>query len=487
MFERLHHRWLESGEVVRAARAAFWIGFRLLGFGEIARATGWLARSERLVETHGDPCVERGYLLLPLAHRHFSSGNLDAAYATAGSAAEIGDRFGDRDLAAFARTIQGRTLVRQGRLNDGLALLDEVMVSATSDELSTIFTGLIYCGVIDVCRSVYAIERAHEWTRVLTEWCDSQPQLVPFTGACLVHRAEILQLHGQWTEAIAEAERATERFDTAEEPIGAGEAFYQRAEIHRLRGEFSAAEEAYREASRLGRQPQPGLSLLRLVQGKNEVAAQGVRGALESANDALKRARFLPAHWEIALAIGEVEEARRTSAELTETASRFDAEVLGAMAAHARGAMCLADRDPRGALAPLRDAFEVWQRVGAPYLAARVRVLLAEACQAAGDHEGAALERDAARTVFTELGAAPDLARLEALAHPTRGERPHGLTPRELEVLRLVAAGGTNKAIAKQLFVSEKTIDRHVSNIFSKLNVPSRAAATAYAYEHELL
>src|SRR5262245_11908351 len=230
--ERLHHLHVQGGEPKRAARAAFWIGFRLLGLGETARGTGWLGRAERLVEPDVES-AEQGYLLLPVAQRHFLANELEAAYEVAARAVVIGERFGDRDLAEFARGIQGRALVRQGRLREGLARLDEVMVAATSDELSTVFTGLLYCMVIECCRTVYALDRAQEWTQALAQWCEVQPQLAPFTGECRVRRAEILALRGEWAEAIAEADRAAETFGRTE-PTGAGEAIYQRAELHRL-------------------------------------------------------------------------------------------------------------------------------------------------------------------------------------------------------------------------------------------------------------
>ena len=486
-YERLHHLHLEAGDPLRAAHSAFWLGFRLVGLGEIARASGWFARAERLIEGQGE-CALSGYLMLPLVHRQLAGGQLDAAFATADAAARIGERFGERDLTAFARLQQGQILVRQGEIARGMALLDEVMVAVTSDELSPAFTGMIYCTVIWCCRGVFALERARQWTTALSTWCDAQPQLVPFTGDCLVHRAEILQLHGEWQEAIAEARRASELFARAAETGRTpAEASYQAAEIHRLRGEFTAADEAYRVASRQGLDPQPGLALLRLAQGKKETAAGGIRQAAAAAREALQRARLLPAYVEIMLAVGDLEEARRGAAELEETAARMDSGILGAMAAHARGAVDLAEGDARGAVASLRSAFAVWQQVGAPYLAARLRVLIARACEALGDREGAQLERDAARGVFAELGAAPDLAQLEAGTRGGRSEAARGLTQRELEVLRLLATGRTNRAIAEQLFLSEKTIDRHVSNIFTKLDVSSRAAATAYAYEHQLV
>jgi len=348
-------------------------------------------------------------------------------------------------------------------------------------------TGLIYCSVIDACQQVYALARAWEWTSALAQWCEAQPQMVAFTGTCLVHRAEIMQLHGAWSEAIDEARRACERTSYGIEQQPPAAAFYQQAEVHRLRGEFTAADDAYRCASQRGYDPQPGLALLRMTQGRTDAAAAAIRRVASATTDQLQRTRLLPAYVEIMLSVGDIEDARHASRELATIAEGFDTGVLRAMAAHAQGAVELAEGDVQAALGSLRRAFEAWQHAEAPYEAARVRVLVGMACRAFGDDEGAGLELNAARAVFERLGATPDLARIDALTKGVPSGHPHGLTPRELQVLRLVAAGKTNKIIAAELFLSEKTVDRHVSNIFNKLDVPSRAAATAYAYEHKLI
>jgi DNA-binding CsgD family transcriptional regulator len=485
--DRAHQAHLDAGRGVRAVRCAFWLGLRFLFRGETGRATGWLARAERLLASEEQDCVERGYLLLPVVEQQLGAGDCAAAYATAAGAAEIGDRFGEADLSACARHLQGRVLVQQGQVEDGLALFDEAMVTVTGGQLSPLMTGLIYCSVIEGCQQVYALGRAREWTSALAEWCAAQPEMVAFTGTCLVHRAEIMQLHGAWRDAIEAARRACERCLQTANRQAAAAAFYQQAEVHRLCGELAAADEAYRSASHWGWDPQPGLALLRLAQGRTEPAAAAIRRAVSATTDRLQRTRLLPAYIEIMLAVGDIEEARAACRELEEAARSLDTEVLGAMVAHACGAVELAAGDARAALGPLRRAFEIWQRVEAPYAAARVRVLVGLACRALGDDDGGGLELDAARAVFEQLGAAPDLARIDALTRGAPSGRPHGLTPRELQVLRLVATGKTNKAIAAGLSVSEKTVDRHVSNILTKLDVPSRAAATAYAYQHQLI
>jgi ATP/maltotriose-dependent transcriptional regulator MalT len=307
--------------------------------------------------------------------------------------------------------------------------------------------------------------------------------MVAFTGACLVHRAEIMQFHGAWPEALVEAGRAYERSKQAP-PKSPGAALYLQAEIYRLRGDYTKADEAYRDASRLGYEPQPGLALLRLAQGRTDAASAAIRRLLIATTDG-QRAKLLPAYLEIMLAAGEVEDASSACQELQALAEAFDTDVLRAAAAQGHGALALGHGDARAAIGPLRRAFELWERLEAPYEAARVRVLLGQACQALGDDEAAGLEFDAARSAFARLGAQPDLARLHTARAPTSPPGP--LTTRELEVLRLIAGGHTNKGIAGKLRLSERTVDRHVSNILNKLDVPSRAAATAYAYAHQLI
>jgi DNA-binding CsgD family transcriptional regulator len=490
LMERLYQALLDQGRPLRAARIAFWIGFRLGALGEAARGSGWYGRSQRLVDAHDQPCAERGYLMVPAGRRQLIAGDVEAAARIAAEAVAIGEREGEADLTAMARCLLGRVLVAQGRVEDALVLMDEVMVASSAGELSPLVTCLTYCLVISSCQQVYAVDRAREWTALLAPWWDEQPQLVTFVGSCLVHRAEILELGGAWGEAALAARRASERCPPAVDPEATGQAHYQRAEIHRLRGERAAAEEAYGAASQLGCEPQPGLALLRLQEGNTEAAAGAIRRVLGATSNRWRRVRLLPAFVEVLLAAGALDEARAASDELAQIAGELNTEVIGAIAAHARGAVLLAQGDAQAALAPLEQAFRVWHKVGAPYLAARPRVLLARACLALGDADGARLALAAAREVFQRLGAAPDLAAIDDLAaalDPAKGAGPHRLTPRELQVLRLVASGKTNRAIAVELSLSEKTIDRHVSNIFNKIDVPTRAAATAYAYEHHLV
>jgi DNA-binding NarL/FixJ family response regulator len=476
--ERLHQLQLDAGDTLAAARPAFWLVMYLFLGGQMGPATGWLARAERLVgETD---CVERAYLLLPAAFRLRAAGDAERAAALMAEAATCGLRFGDRDLFALASHAQGHILVRSGRVLEGLERLDEAMVAVTAGEVGPITSGVVYCGVIMGCQAAFEPRRAAEWTAALARWCERQPDMVAFNGRCRVHRAEIMQLRGEWSEALEEAEHAV-RFASTTRREAIGEAAYVQGEVHRLRGALGAAEEAYRRASGHGREPYPGLALLRLEQGRVDAALTAIQRVLGTTTMVVDRARLLPAYAEILLAAGDVEGARAAADELEQIATAYEVGVLGAVVAQTRGAVELAAGDAAAALVALRAAWRVWDEIQAPYEAARARALMSAACRALGDEDAAALERDAARQAFVELGAARDLARLDGV------DASHRLTARELEVLRLISAGHTNKAIAAELVLSERTVDRHVSNIFAKLAVSSRSAATAYAYEHQLV
>jgi DNA-binding NarL/FixJ family response regulator len=485
--ERAHYGYLDAGDVPRAARCAFWVGDNLFWHDETAPARGWFARGQRLLEREALDCVERGYLLLPVLWEHLGAGDAPAAHATASEIVAIGERFGDLDLVAMGGMEQGNSLLKLGRMAEGRRLVDETMVAVTSGKLSPIVAGTVYCNTIAFCQAAYEFRRAREWTDALTKWCARQPDMIAHTGVCLVHRAEVMQLQGAWQEALEEARRVGERVEYGMlNRRVAGRAVYVRGEIQRLRGDFRAAEESYRTASRLGWEPQPGLALLRLAQGKTDAAAAAIRRVLRETTRPFKRAALLLAAVEILLAADEGDEAMGAHSELADIAAAHENEVLDAMAADAKGMVALARGEAEAALGPLRNAWHAWNELEATYEAARSRVRVAQACAALGDDDAAALELEAARGVFEQLGARPDAGHVASLLRPRRDER-HGLTARELEVLRLVAAGRTNKAIARALVLSDRTVDRHVSNIYAKLGVSSRAAATAHAYEHRLV
>jgi DNA-binding NarL/FixJ family response regulator len=481
--EEAHRAYLEGGDVPPAVRCAWWIGHNMLFRGRSAQAGGWFARGRRLLE-ECDDCVERGYLLAPVWLDQMGSGDPEGGCATAAQAAEIGERFGDPDLTWLARDDQARGLIAQGKVTEGLSLVEEVLIAALTDELSPIVTGIVYCNTISFCRDSYELRQAREWTQALTRWCSRQPEMIAHNGLCLVHRAEFLQLSGEWEGALTEARRSATRFTHgALNQIACGQAHYRQGEIHRLRGEFESAESAYREANRYGFEPQPGLSLLRLAQRKDSAAAAAIRRAVGEATEPLRRAGLLPTYVKIMLETGDLDAAHSGGRELARIAEERPNEVIEALSAQVRGTLLLSDGNPRVALVSLRRAVETWLQLEARYEVARLRVLIGLACRALGDEDTASLELETARHAFEELGAVPDLAALDARPKTDA----HSLTDRELDVLRHAAIGMSNREIAAKLVISEHTVARHLQNIFAKLGVSSRSAAGAFAFEHDLV
>lgn len=480
---RAHQCHLEAEDLPRSVRCAIWIGHSYLFRGQPTQAGGWFARAARLLKRVPGDCVERGYILIPVWLEQMRAGDFETGLATTIEAEQIAERFADPDLVWLARDDQARALLRLGRVEEGLTLVEELLLSVESEELSPFITGIVYCNTIDFCRDCFELRHVMEWTAALIEWCDQQPQMVTHNGLCLVHRAEIMQLMGGWGDALKEAERAAERFtEGVLNEFALGMAHYRQGEIHRLRGNFDRAEVAYQQASSFGFVPQPGTALMRLAQGRQEAAGASIRRSLAETSEPLARARLLGAYVEIMLAVGDTDAARTAANEIKRIAAHRSNDVLDAMSAKAQAEVSLAAGDVSGALVSVRRALSVWQLLAAPYEVARLRVLLATACRAFGDEEAARLELEAARADFALLGAEPDLVDLAGGA--TRAT--HGLSDREVEVLSLIAAGKSNREIAVDLSISEHTVARHVQNIFPKLGVSSRTAAAAFAFEHHL-
>ncbi len=483
---RAHKSHLDQQNTQHAVRCAFWLGIILLITGESARAGGWIARAERIVTDKGLDCAEKGLLLIPFALRSLMGGDAVKAQMQFEKALATGNRFNDRDLIALARLGLGQSLIQLEEVARGITLLDEVMIAAETEEIFPVARGIIYCAVVEACRKVWDLKRAQEWTSALNRWCASQPDLVPFRGQCLVRRAEIMQFYGEWTQALVETRNACRLLTRPPGEPAAGEAYYRKAELHRLRGHFDKAEDCYREAAKWGKKPQPGLALLRLSQGQADVAETSVRNVLHETANTLTRAELLPAVVTIMIAVKQFDEARNAAEEMLHIATVIDVPYLHAISLFCLGAVCYAEGDHHQALNHLQKAAKWWNALDIPYDSARTCEMKGLVYRTLGDKENAELEIAAARWIFEQLKAAPDLQRIDQLMIKRQMRDVHGLTLRELQVLRRVTSGMTNKSIAGDLFISERTVDRHMSNIFNKLGVSSRTAATTFAIRRNL-
>jgi ATP/maltotriose-dependent transcriptional regulator MalT len=479
--ERAYRRYLEEGSAKTAALVALDIGYTRMIRGDEAQGTGWLGRAERLLEDEG-PCAERGYLVYVAYEDALERSDLEQALEHARAVLVTGRRFDDPTLVALGVFAEGRVLIARGEVERGMELLDEAMVAATSDELDPGWAGNIYCSMMFACWQLADWRRAGEWTEVTARWCEAMPGAGPFMGICRAHRAQILQARGAWRDAEAEARRVLDELSDFM-PSMVGEAHYALGDLRRQRGELAAAEESYRAAHRLGRDPCPGLALLRLVQGRRQAAASSIARALEAAADEpLTRARLLPAAVEIALVADDVRRARRGADELMAIASEYGTLGLRAEADAACGTVMLAEGDPAAAAAQLGDALRGFQELRMPYQAARVRLLLADAHHALGHADDAALEEQTAQAELKRLGATPPPRPASA--------RSDGLSEREAEVLALVADGRSNQEIAAELVLSVRTVERHLATIYRKLGLhgrSARAAAVRYALGDEAL
>jgi ATP/maltotriose-dependent transcriptional regulator MalT len=474
---------IRNGDSLGAVRFASWLGLLLNVRGEIAVGGGWVARAQRLLETETDDVVERGYVLAHEFFQHLGRGDLARAAETAARVLETGRRFNEHDLIAQGLMMQGRMMIYFGRVPEGLALLDEAMVGLSAGEVSPIIAGMAYCSLIEACQELSDFSRAASWTSALTRWRDAQPGLVPYTGQCSLHRGQIMRLRGAYDEALAEFAQAQRRYEKEGTVAPAGMALTEQGDVLRIRGKLDEAEAAYRQAAEHGHEPQPGLALAWLARGRTTAAISAVRRLLAEAQDPVHRSWMLPAAVDVLVSAGLLDEARQDSDELTGIASAFGNSALRAMATYAAANVELASGELEDALSHARESYRLWSDVGAPYEAARARVLVARALRELGDEDSATTELAVARRAFAEVGAVPAAKEVDRLLGRAR---PAGLTERELEVLRLVAEGRSNPDIARVLVLSHKTVERHLSNIFTKLDVPSRTAAAAYAHEHGL-
>ena len=475
---------IRNGDSLGAVRFASWLGLLLNVRGESAVGGGWVARAQRLLESETEDVVERGYLLAHEFFQHLGRGDFARAAETAARVVETGRRFNEHDLIAQGLMMQGRIMIYAGRVPEGLALLDEAMIGLAAGEVSPIIAGMAYCSLIEACQELSDFSRAASWTSALTRWCDTQPGLVPYTGQCALHRGQIMRLRGAYDEALTEFAQAQRRYVKEGTVAPAGMALTEQGDVLRIRGKLDEAEAAYRQAAELGHEPQPGLALSWLARGRTTAAITAIHRLLAEAHDPVHRSWMLPAAVEVLVSARLLDEARQHSDELTGIASAFGNSALRAMAASAAANVELASGELEGALSHARESCRLWSDVGAPYETARARVLVARALRELGDEDSATTEFAAARRAFAEVGAAPAATEIDRLLGRAR---PAGLTERELEVLKLVAEGRSNPDIARVLVLSHKTVERHLSNIFTKLDVPSRTAAAAYAHEHGLM
>lgn len=488
ILERAHQEYLDQEKIEKAVQCAFWLGLMLLNAGERNRSGGWIARGERLLgDIPNQDCPEKGLLLIPQALSELSSGHSGKAKQIFELATSTGEQFGDVDLITLGRLGLGQALIQQGEIAKGLKLLDETMITIETEDVFPLINGIVYCAVIETCRKVWDLERAQEWTAALTRWCDAQPDLVPFRGECLVRRAEILQFHGEWPKALEETIDACDLLTQHDRKLTTGEAYYHQAELHRLVGNFKKAEAAYQEAAKRGRNQQPGLALLRLAQGKNDTAEISIRNTLQETKDPKRLAELLPATVVIMIAAKQYEEAHEASMELCSIARDFNVPYLLAMCAYCHGAVLYAKGDFRSALEQLQKALKFWNALHLPYESACSREIKGLAYKELNDQDNSDAELMAAKWVYEQLGAIPDLERIKSLMNGEGTPETFNLSLRELQVLRQVASGKTNRSIADELFISERTVDRHVSNIFNKLGVSSRVEATAFALKNQML
>lgn len=478
-----HDLHLARGDTAGAARTAGWLAIEMLEIGDLSLSGTWMGRGLRLVAHLDDGAAVGGRMaLVPAAFTGLFVGDFAEALRKFDEIATIAERTGDRELAAHAAFGRGKCLTTIGDTADGLASLDQAIAAIVAGEVSTLWTCVFFRNLLDIAHESFDLGRARQWTSVFSRWCSAQPELIAYSGQSHAYRAQLHLLDGEWAEASAAA-------TVSEECLRAGDftagyvANYQLAEVHRLRGEHRAADEHYRRAAATGWDPQPGWALLRIAQGEISPGRAMLRHAVAGADEGTRR-RLLPALVEVELAADDVDTARRAAEDLAALRRDSPAPMLAALADAAAARVAFARGDTRVAREAVTTAISAWTALSVPYEAARCRVLRGRIVRVDGDDDAALADLDAARRAFADLGAHSALAEVNELM----GLRTAGaLTPREVEVLRLVSTGLTNRGIAERLSLSEKTVARHLSNIFGKLGLSSRSAATAYAYQNGLI
>jgi len=473
-----------AGDAEHAAGMAARLSIEHFMRGDPAIGAGWLMKAQRHAAEVPEG-VGHGLLLIVESRVARFGGDMVRAKELVEQAVELGRRFGDPDLMAMAIHTQGVLLILAGDVVRGVALMDEAMASVVSGQLSPYFTGIVYCDVIGTCLELADVRRADQWSEAARVWCETLPPESPFPGMCRVNRAEVARLRGAWSEAETEATRASEEL-MGFDPMGAAQAIYETGEIRRRIGNLAGAEECFARAREIGFDPQPGLALLQLERGNADAALKALRLAVTTVRESLlQQARLLAALVDVAIAVPDLETATEAVDRLSALSSGSAAPILEATATTAAGAVSLARGETTASVEDLRRACAMWRDLRLPYEAARARMVYGLALRGSGGEDEAQVELRAAASAFERLGAAPEAAAASALL-PGTATLPRGLTPREAEVLRLVASGKSNRDIAAALVISEHTVARHLQNMFTKLEVSSRSAATAFAFEHGL-
>ena len=466
--------YLADSRPAEAGWAAMLLGVFHMGRGDVPQAMGWIGRAGRLLEGIGE-CPAHGLLIqVTEVEPNLQAGQPTVALSAARRMRALGIRLDEPGVVLLGVNCEGRALIKAGQVVDGLALLDEAMVAVLGSRLAPFTVGTLFCHTIATCHEVGDLRRMTRWTELTEDWLSTLPAVGVFGGLCAVHRAQLHILHGTWEEAERSALRVVADLDAMRVDYAA-EAWYLVGEARRLRGDPAAAE-AYDEAHARGRDPQPGRAFLQLEGGDASRAEASIWTALTAVgDDVLRRAPLCAAAVEIAVAAGRLDHARAAVSELVETTAAYATSGLEAMAAAARGAVLLAEGDCEQALPLLREACGRWLALGATYDAARTRALLSQTYRSLGDEASAAAEAAQAEAAFVRLG-----------IHRRVSSPPDGLSRRECEVLALVADGRSNREIGETLFISDRTVARHLTNIFHKIGASSRTQAVRYAIDHML-